>query len=105
MIEKKTTANKQQIIAEYLGGTESFNALEEKYGVKARTIQTWVRAYRLKHGLKKVPPTGQEVEDIRALKKQLKEAELKNELLEEMLRLSSQQAGVDFRKKFGSKQS
>jgi hypothetical protein len=45
------------------------------------------------------------VEDIRALKKQLKEAELKNELLEEMLRLSSQQAGVDFRKKFGSKQS
>lgn len=105
MIKKEPIPNKQQIIAEYLGGTESFKALEEKYGVKARTIQTWVRAYRTKHGLKKVQPTGQETEDIKALKKQLKESELKNELLEEMLRLSSQQAGVDFRKKFGSRQS
>ncbi|HYK57495.1 MAG TPA: helix-turn-helix domain-containing protein [Flavisolibacter sp.] len=105
MIKKETTSNKQQIIAEYLGGTESFKALEEKYGVKARTIQTWVRAYRTKQGLKKEQPTGQEAEDIRALKKQLKEAKLKNELLEEMLRLSSQQTGVDLRKKFGSRQS
>lgn len=105
MIRKKTPANKHQIIAEYLGGDESFNALEVKYGVKARTIQTWVRAYRLKHGLEKKQPDQQETEDVKTLKKQLKEAELKNELLEEMLRLSSQQAGVDFRKKFGSRQS
>lgn len=105
MIEKQTPANKQQIIAEYLGGTESFNALERKYGVKARTIQTWVRSHRIKHNQGKAQPRQQEREDIRSLKKQLKEAELKNELLEEMLRLSSQQAGVDFRKKFGSKQS
>lgn len=105
MIRKQTPANKHQIIAEYLAGDESFNALEEKYGVKARTIQTWVRAYRLKHGLKKDLQAKQETEDVKALKKQLKEAELKNELLEEMLRLSSQQAGIDFRKKFGSRQS
>jgi transposase-like protein len=104
MIRKKTPGNKHQIISEYLIGDQSFNALEEKYGVKARTIQTWVRAYRLKHPEAQTKG-GRETEDVKQLKKQLKEAELKNELLEEMLRLSSQQAGVDFRKKFGSRQS
>lgn len=104
MIRKETLANKGQIISEYLTGDQSFNALEQKYGVKARTIQTWVRAYRLKHpGIEK--KSRDTPEDVKLLKKQLKEAELKNELLEEMLRLSSQQAGVDFRKKFGSRQS
>lgn len=105
MISKQTPSNKQQIIAEYLGGDESFIALEAKYGVKARTIQTWVRAHRLKYGLGNSRQNNEKTEDVKTLKKQLKEAELKNELLEEMLQLSSQQAGIDFRKKFGSRQS
>jgi len=35
--------------------------------------------------------------------KQLKQAELKNELLSEMLQLSEEHTGIDLRKKFGFK--
>lgn len=103
MIRRQEVVKKQQIIAEYLGGGQTLKALEERYGVKARTIQSWVRAYRKLTGLVAVGAV--EAEDVKGLKKRLKEAELKNELLEEMLRLSSEQTGVDLRKKFGSRQS
>jgi len=49
MIEKKAVANKQQIILEYLSGTNTFNALELKYGIKACTIQKLVRAFIIIH--------------------------------------------------------
>jgi transposase-like protein len=101
MINKKVSDKKGQIVSEYLTGTDSFNTLEEKYGVKARTIQTWVRAYRKKEGM--LPENS--VEDFKALKKQLLQMQLKNELLEEMLRLSVEQTGIDVRKKYGTKQS
>jgi transposase-like protein len=101
MIERKISDKKSQIISEYLTGEDTFNGLEQKYGVKARTIQTWVRAYRKSHDMSpKVPP-----ENIKALKKELQQMQLKNELLEEMLRLSTEQAGIDIRKKYGTKQS
>jgi transposase-like protein len=102
MIRRKISLNKQQIISEYLTGGETFQALSVKYGVNARTIQTWVRAFR-----KQQPLPAQSLSDegdVKALKKQLAQAELKNELLEEMLRLAEEQAGIDFRKKFGSGQ-
>lgn len=101
MIRREQVIKKQEIIAEYLGGSESYKALEQKYGVKARTIQTWVRAYRKSNDL----PITTEASSLKEMKKRLAEAELKNELLEEMLRLSSEQTGVDLRKKFGSRQS
>jgi transposase-like protein len=101
MNRKKVPDKKNQIISEYLTGTDSFTSLEEKYGVKARTIQTWVRAYRKKEGM-----LGESAkEDVKALKKQLLQMQLKNELLEEMLRLSTEQTGIDVRKKYGTKQS
>lgn len=74
--------------------------LSEKYVVNARTIQSWVRAFRKQES---VLPSA-EPEDVKALKKELAQAKLKNELLEEMLRLSEEHAGIDFRKKFGSGQ-
>lgn len=101
MDRKKVSDKKSQIISEYLTGADTFNALEQKYGVKARTIQTWVRAYRKSHDIVlEVPP-----EDVKSLKKQLQQIQLKNELLEEMLRLSAEQTGIDIRKKYGTKQS
>jgi len=101
MDRKKVSDKKGLIISEYLTGTDSFNALERKYGVKARTIQTWVRAYRRRHDMvPEVPP-----EEVKLLKKQLQQMQLKNELLEEMLRLSVEQTGIDMRKKYGTKQS
>lgn len=104
MIERKSPANKQQIISEYLTGNSSYNGLEIKYGIKARTIQTWVRAFRMNNPAPAVAPVD-DTADIKSLRKQLEEAQLKNELLEEMLRLSEEQTGLDLRKKFGTRQS
>jgi len=103
MIEKKTTATKQQIISEYLNGTDTFKVLSLKYGVNKHTIQTWVRAFRINNPKQSIPSV--EPDDIKKLKKQLEDAKLKNELLEEMLRLSEEQTGLDLRKKYGTRQS
>lgn len=103
MIERKTVVHKQQIISDYLSGSDSFKALELRYGIKARTIQTWVRAFRLNNPV--FPIIAKEADDVKALKKQLASAQLKNELLEEMLRLSEEQTGLDLRKKYGTRQS
>jgi transposase-like protein len=103
MIRRKKAANKQQIISEYLTGSDSFLTLSKKYGVNARTIQTWVRSYR-KHDPARPDQRNGGPEEAKTLKRQLEEEKLKNELLEEILRLSEEQAGVDFRKKFGSRQ-
>lgn len=106
MIRRKEPikAKRSQVISEYLTSTETFNSLSEKYGVNARTIQSWVRAYRKSH-----PENGKERiednEDIKQLKRKLEAAQLKTELLEEMLRLSEKETGLDLRKKFGTKQS
>ena len=100
MIRLEIVSKKQQIVSEYLTGNETLTALSARYGVNARTIQSWVRAFRKQHPAEDVEIPS----DVKALKKQLAEAQLKNELLEEMLRLSEEQTGIDFRKKFGSKQ-
>src|ERR1700722_3761728 len=102
MIEKKRRANKHQIITEYLTSDQSFDSLGEKHGVPGRTIQTWVRAYR-KNNPEVFPLSGKE--DEKEVKKQLEREKLKNELLEEMLRLAEEHTGIDLRKKFGAKQS
>lgn len=104
MIRKTIVVNKQQIVSEYLTGTESFSALSEKYGVNARTIQGWVRAFRKQVSAAPLQPERAQETDVKALEKRLKEAELKNELLEEMLRLSEEHTGINLRKKFGSRQ-
>jgi transposase-like protein len=103
MIRRKNHTSKEQIISEYLTGDQGFRVLGEKYGVKARTIQTWVRAYRKRTAPLSIPIQAEQSVD--QLKKQLKQAQLKNELLEEMLRLSEEHTGIDIRKKFGTKQS
>ena len=103
MIRKVSVVNKSQIISEYLSGDSTFLQLEQKHGVAARTIQSWVRAFRLKNPVGAQSPD--KVDDVKKLKKQLEDAQLKNELLEEMLRLSEEQTGLDLRKKFGPRQS
>lgn len=88
-----------------------------------RTIQGWVRKYRKGSMAAAIAPSGAVVEQVAAasaiapvleleepvtalgaLKKRLAQLSLKNELLEEILRLSSEQAGIDFKKKYGSRQ-
>lgn len=101
----KLPERRSEIISEYMSGDQSYEALGQKYGVKARTIQTWVRAYRRKHpDLTPSAPTNEPV-DVGQLKKKIEELELKNELLDEMLRLSEEATGIDFRKKYGTRRS
>ncbi len=105
MIRKKEFSDKQQIISEYLSGDQTFEQLGQKYHVAPRTIQSWVRTFRKRSGIDRPEGVRNDKDDVAALKRQLEEAQLKNELLEEMLRLSAQQTGVDIRKKYGTRQS
>lgn len=101
MIRKKQIEKKQQIISEYLSGDATLKALGEKYSVNLRTIQSWVRAFRNRQSTVSCDIQT----DVRVLQKQLEESQLKNELLEELLKLSEEQTGIDFRKKYGTRQS
>jgi transposase-like protein len=105
MIRRKEFEKKQQIISEYLSGDSTLNALGSKYDVNPRTIQSWVRAFRKSHPHPDIQQAGASEQDMRMLKKQLEDAKLKNELLEEMLRLSEEHTGIDLRKKYGTRQS
>lgn len=105
MIRKKEFVNRQQIISEYLSGEATFKQLGDKYDIPLRTIQSWVRSFRKREAIN-VSSSGEvQTENVRQLKEQLAEAQLKNELLEEMLKLSKEQTGIDIRKKYGTKQS
>ncbi|TFF29713.1 helix-turn-helix domain-containing protein [Mucilaginibacter psychrotolerans] len=104
MVRKEKVHKKHEIISEYLTGTETFVALSSKYGVNARTIQTWVRKFREQEPTVDNLSVEERETDIRVLQKQLEEAKLKSELLEEMLRLSEEHTGINLRKKFGLKQ-
>jgi len=101
----KVPEKKSEIISEYLSSDQSYEVLGQKHGVKARTIQTWVRAYRRKHPDLTPSAPADEPVDVVLLKKKLEELELKNELLDEMLRLSEEATGIDFRKKYGTRRS
>jgi len=107
MIKNKTTEkglNKAAIVAEYLTQDDTFKALGLKYGIPERTIQTWVRAHR-----KANPGKGDSLERQSPREKELEvelhKQQLKNQLLEEILRISEQQTGVNLRKKYGARQS
>jgi len=103
MIRKNKNSNRQQIISEYLTGDKSFKQLAQEHCVPARTIQSWVRSFRKRTASAQFSqPASQEFKE---LQKQLEQTQLKNELLEEMLRLSEEHTGLELRKKFGTRQS
>jgi len=106
MIERKKVLegiSKEAIIEEYLNHENTFKSLEEKYGIAARTIQSWVRAYRKQISgnkqLDKVKPVANEQD----LQEEIERLRLKNELLEEIIKLSEEQTGINLRKKYGPK--
>ena len=103
MISKKSYPRKQEIVAAYLTTDATFRGLGEKYGIAARTIQSWVRAERKLIGA--LPGVADKNQDNKELARQLQQEKLKNELLEELLRLSKEETGVDLKKKYGTKRS
>jgi transposase-like protein len=108
MQSKKNYTGKAMIIAEYLNSELSYKQLSAKHNIPARTIQTWVRAHRIKQqnkDLKHVQTSNAAGENSAELQQELQKLKLKNELLEEMLRLSEEMTGIALRKKFGTRQS
>jgi transposase-like protein len=105
-MKKKAKAmwNKHAIISEYLTSEESFESLSAKYGIPARTIQSWVRIWRKANKDDKADQVSMS-EKEKELQAQLEQLRLKNELLEEMLKLSEELVGINLRKKFGTRQS
>lgn len=110
---KKTTVNREAIIAEYLTGEITFRQLGIKYGVDFRTIHYWVSSYKGKIKPKaKLPKSSSQDEivaaalpaDVKKLQVELRKAKLHAEVLEEMLKLSEDLTGIELRKKFGAKQ-
>ena len=106
---------KEEIVAEYLTGKISYRALGEKYAIPYRSICDWVLEYqgrkpswKEKMRKKREKETGQKEQElsneVKVLQNALRKSQLKNELLEEMLKLSEEHTGIDFRKKFGAKQ-
>jgi len=108
--------SKDEIIAEYLSGDYTFRELGTKHNIPFRTIAGWVWAYqgrtiswreKMKHRKEKL--TGiKEPElpkELKLLQQELRKQQLHNKLLEEIIRIGEKQTGIDWKKKFGTKQS
>ncbi|MBA3987324.1 MAG: hypothetical protein H0X63_12320 [Flavobacteriales bacterium] len=112
---KRKQITKEELVAEYLTGKISYRALEVKYGIHNRTICGWVLEFqgrvpthREKMRRKREKESGvKEVElsnEVKILQAELRKARLQNKLLEEIIHISEEQTGIDFKKKFGTKQ-
>jgi transposase-like protein len=105
MMDKKV--DKNELVAEYLKGGISLRKLARKYGVNHRQIHRWVKELGERGGgssaAKDVRYTGEQVAEIKRLRKELEDARLKNELLVAMIDIAEEQMGIDIRKKRGAK--
>ena len=109
----KKEVSREEIIAEYLTGNISYRALEKKYGVPSRSICDWVLKYQGRIPSRKEQERLRKIKEenaiklpteVKILQKALRKSQLKNELFEEMLKLSEEHTGIELRKKFGAKQ-
>ena len=109
----KKKISKEEIVAEYLTSNISYRALEKKYGVPSRSICDWVLKYQGRLPNRKEQERLRKIKEenaielpteVKILQKELRKSQLKNELLEEMLKLSEEHTGIELRKKFGIKQ-
>lgn len=112
----KSTKSKEKIIAEYLSGDYTFRELGTRYNIPYRTIAGWVWAYqgkaiswREKMKRQKEKQTGKAdpelPKELKLLQKELRNQQLHNKLLEEIIRIGAMETGIDWKKKFGTRQS
>ncbi len=111
----KNRITREEVVAEYLTGNFTYRALGAKYGLSPRAICDWVleyqgrkRTYRERVQRKREREGGtKEVElsnEVKTLQAEIRKTRLHNKLLEEIIHISSEQTGIDFKKKFGAKQ-
>lgn len=108
--------SKEEIVAEYLTGNYTYRELGLKYGIPFRSICDWVLEYqgrkaswREKMKRKREKQTGQPdtelPKELKLLQNELRKQQLHNKLLEEVIRIGGMQTGIDWKKKFGTRQS
>jgi transposase len=99
---------KNKIVNEYLFGHLSYRQLALKYGMPHKRIHHWVMKKQGKKAEKKKVEESVDDSpmptDIKQLQKALREANLKNELLNAMIDIAEEQLKIDIRKKSGTKQ-
>lgn len=104
------------IIDEIEAGRLSQTEANRKYGILGHsTVQKWLRKYgsvRYRNGKRKTPIMSNETHEvlrleneIKALKRELDDARLKNVVLETFVDVAEKELGIPIRKKYGAKQS
>ena len=98
--------DKEAIMTEYLKGDVSLRKLGRRHGVNHRMIHRWVQEFQSegKRVEKDGRYTGEQVAEIKRLRKELEDARLKNELLTAMIDIAEEQMGIEIRKKRGARQ-
>ena len=108
--------SKEEIVAEYLTGDYTYRELGVKYNIPFRTIAGWVWVYqgratswrekmKRKREMKTGQPDTELPKELKLLQKELRKQQLQNKLLEEIIRIGGMETGIDWKKKFGTRQS
>ena len=108
MKRRTSELQKEAVVNEYLFGHLSYRELALKYGVNHKLIHVWVMK---KQGKKPVKKETEDLADdsplptdVKELQKALRQANLKNKLLNTMIDIAEEQLKIDIRKKSGTKQ-
>lgn len=94
---------KLKVILEVEKGELSYKEAQKKYGIQGRsTVLVWLRKHGSLDWQTDNPMRGKVTpqQEIRELKKKLKRAEMKVEIMEKMAEIADEQLGTDIRKKY-----
>ena len=98
-----------QLINEWSTKGTSYRKLASKYGFSLSHVGRMIRRQKQKQEEEQVMAVTNQVDDlpddVKALKKALREERIKNELLKSVIDIASKELGVDIRKKSGARQS
>ena len=106
---------RDEIVAAYLGGENSYEELGKYYNVEPQTIKVWVSRYRKSKNVVSLQADTRPLEDMARKKKEektpevlllearIRELELQNLALNTLIDVAERN-GIDIRKKSGAKQ-
>ena len=116
ILRKFTPKEKRdEIVAAYLGGENSYEELGKYYNVEPQTIKVWVSRYRKSKNVVSLQADTKPLEDmarkkkeekspeVLALEARVRELELQNLALNTLIDVAEKN-GIDIRKKSGAKQ-
>ena len=109
-VKTYTPTQKRSVIRSLEGGL-SVSQVAVVFGVSGTTIRKWIKKAKAENTelvsieMKKGPQNEPEDKDLKALRQQLAEAELKIKALETMIDVAEEHLKIDIRKKSGARQS